>query len=256
MLEVRGVRAGYGAINVLWDVDLRFEANKLTTIIGPNGAGKTTLLRAIMGQIPVTQGQIALDGRRLDGADTWRMPDLGIALIPEGRMIFRDMSVAENLLLGAYPVRAQADVARRIDRAYATFPRLAERRTQLAGSLRRRGADARHGARLMADRAVADRRALAGSCPDRRRRYSRCCPPQAEGRTIVLVEQNTQRAVDRRQVTSCRAAASCSHKPRPTWTSTRSTTSILRASCYRPMNRRWAPGLPFRRRRASHRPVP
>ena len=73
MLEVRTIRAGYGAINVLWDVDLRFDANKLTTIIGPNGAGKTTLLRAIMGQIPITQGEIALDGRRLDGIETWRM---------------------------------------------------------------------------------------------------------------------------------------------------------------------------------------
>src|SRR5450432_3224973 len=105
MLEVRAVRAGYGPINVLWDVDLLFEAGKLTTIIGPNGAGKTTLLRAIMGQLPVTQGEILLDGRKLDGTDTWRMPDQGIALVPEGRMIFRDMSVAENLLLGAYPVR-------------------------------------------------------------------------------------------------------------------------------------------------------
>src|SRR4030095_11793508 len=124
MLEVRAVRAGYGSLNVLWDVDLRFAANQLTTTIRPNGAGKTTLLRAIMGQIAVTQGEIALDGRRLDGSDTWRMSDLGIALIPEGRMIFRDMSVAENLLLGAYPVRAQSDISQRIDHAYATFPRL------------------------------------------------------------------------------------------------------------------------------------
>ena len=76
MLEVRAVRAGYGSINVLWDVDLRFEANQLTTIIGPNGAGKTTLLRAIMCQISITQGEVALDGRRLDGNDTWRMADL------------------------------------------------------------------------------------------------------------------------------------------------------------------------------------
>ena len=75
MLEVRGVRAGYGPINVLWDVDLRFQAGKVTTIIGPNGAGKTTLLRAIMGQIAVTHGEIALDGARIDGADTWRMTE-------------------------------------------------------------------------------------------------------------------------------------------------------------------------------------
>ena len=198
MLEVRGVRAGYGAINVLWDVDLRFEANKLTTIIGPNGAGKTTLLRAIMGQIPVTQGQIALDGRRLDGADTWRMPDLGIALIPEGRMIFRDMSVAENLLLGAYPVRAQADIARRIDHAYATFPRLAERRTQLAGSLSGGEAQMLAMARgLMADPKLLliDEPSLGLAPIVVQEIFALLARLKAEGRTIVLVEQNTQRAV-------------------------------------------------------------
>ena len=199
MLDVRAVRAGYGAINVLWDVDLRFEANKLTTIIGPNGAGKTTLLRAIMGQIPITQGEIALDGRCLDGIDTWRMPDLGVALIPEGRMIFRDMSVAENLLLGAYVVRAQADIARRIDHAYATFPRLAERRTQLAGSLS--GGEAQMLA--MARGLRADPRLLLIDEPSLglapmvvQEIFALLARLKAEGRTIVLVEQNTQRAVE------------------------------------------------------------
>ena len=77
MLEVRGLRAGYGAINVLWDVDLVFAAGRLTTIIGPNGAGKTTLLRAIMGQIPVTAGTVMLDGSSLVGVGTWQMPSFG-----------------------------------------------------------------------------------------------------------------------------------------------------------------------------------
>ena len=198
MLEVRSVRAGYGPINVLWDVDLRFEANKLTTIIGPNGAGKTTLLRAIMGQIPVTQGEIALDGRRLDGIDTWRMSELRIALIPEGRMIFRDMSVAENLLLGAYPVRAQADIARRIDHAYATFPRLAERRAQLAGSLSGGEAQMLAMARgLMADPALLliDEPSLGLAPIVVQEIFALLARLKSEGRTIVLVEQNTQRAV-------------------------------------------------------------
>ena len=198
MLEVRSVRAGYGPINVLWDVDLRFEANKLTTIIGPNGAGKTTLLRAIMGQIPVTQGEVALDGRSLDGADTWRMSHLGIALIPEGRMIFRDMSVAENLLLGAYPVRAQADIARRIDHAYATFPRLAERRAQLAGSLSGGEAQMLAMARgLMADPALLliDEPSLGLAPIVVQEIFALLAHLKSEGRTIVLVEQNTQRAV-------------------------------------------------------------
>jgi branched-chain amino acid transport system ATP-binding protein len=198
MLEVRAVRAGYGSINVLWDVDLRFEANKLTTIIGPNGAGKTTLLRAIMGQISVTQGEIALDGRRLDGIDTWRMADLGVALIPEGRMIFRDMSVAENLLLGAYPVRAQSDLSRRIDQAYTTFPRLAERRTQLAGSLSGGEAQMLAMARgLMADPKVLliDEPSLGLAPIVVQEIFALLARLKSEGRTIVLVEQNTQRAV-------------------------------------------------------------
>ncbi len=198
MLEVRAVRAGYGPINVLWDVDLRFESGKLTTIIGPNGAGKTTLLRAIMGQVPVTQGEITLDGRRLDGTDTWRLADLGIALIPEGRMVFHDMSVAENLLLGAYPVRAEARVAQRVDAAYSMFPRLFERRTQLAGSLSGGEAQMLAMARgLMSEPKLLliDEPSLGLAPIVVQEIFLLLSRFKAEGRTIVLVEQNTQRAV-------------------------------------------------------------
>ncbi len=198
MLEVRAVRAGYGPINVLWDVDLRFESGKLTTIIGPNGAGKTTLLRAIMGQVPVTQGEITLDGRRLDGTDTWRLADLGIALIPEGRMVFRDMTVAENLLLGAYPVRAEAGVAQRVDAAYAMFPRLFERRTQLAGSLSGGEAQMLAMARgLMSEPKflLIDEPSLGLAPIVVQEIFALLSRLKAERRTIVLVEQNTQRAV-------------------------------------------------------------
>jgi branched-chain amino acid transport system ATP-binding protein len=198
MLEVRAIRAGYGAINVLWDVDLRFEIGKLTTIIGQNGAGKTTLLRAIMGQIPVTQGEIVLNGERLDGTDTWRMPELGISLIPEGRMIFRDMSVAENLLLGAYPARAQSDIAGRVDRAYAMFPRLAERRSQVAGSLSGGESQMLAMARgLMSDPKLLliDEPSLGLAPIVVQEIFELLARLKSDGRTIVLVEQNTQRAV-------------------------------------------------------------
>jgi branched-chain amino acid transport system ATP-binding protein len=199
MLEVRGVRAGYGAINVLWDVDLAFAAGKTTTIIGPNGAGKTTLLRAIMGQIPVTAGAITLDGRPLAGVDTSRMPSLGVALIPEGRMIFQDMSVEENLLLGAYPVRAQANVAARVAEAYAMFPRLRERRTQPAGALSGGEAQMLALARgLMADPRLLliDEPSLGLAPVIVDEIFALLRRLKAAGRTIVLVEQNTQRAVD------------------------------------------------------------
>ena len=198
MLEVRALRAGYGPINVLWDVDFRFETGRLTTIIGPNGAGKTTLLRAIMGQIPVAQGEVALDGRRLDGLATWRMPELGIALIPEGRMIFRDMSVAENMLLGIYAVRGQADTRRRVDHAYTMFPRLFERRAQLAGSLSGGEAQMLAMARgLMTDPKLLliDEPSLGLAPIIVQEIFELLSRLKAEGRTIVLVEQNTQRAV-------------------------------------------------------------
>jgi branched-chain amino acid transport system ATP-binding protein len=199
MLDVRGLRAGYGAINVLWDVDLDVATGRLTTIIGPNGAGKTTLLRAIMGQVPATRGQITFDGRPLKGMPTWRMPDAGIAMIPEGRMIFRDMSVEENLLLGAWPVRRHAELGRRVADAYAMFPRLAERRRQLAGSLS--GGEAQMLA--MARGLMTEPRLLLIDEPSLglapvvvRDIFALLTRLKAEGRTIVLVEQNTQRAVE------------------------------------------------------------
>jgi len=199
MLEVRGLRAGYGAINVLWDVDIAFEAGKLTALIGPNGAGKTTLLRTIMGEVPVTRGEIAFDGRPLKGIATWQMPNAGIAMIPEGRMIFRDMSVEENLLLGAYPIRRHAEIGQRIADAYAMFPRLAERRMQLAGSLS--GGEAQMLA--MARGLIAQPRLLLIDEPSLglapvvvQEIFALLARLKTAGRTIVLVEQNTKRAVE------------------------------------------------------------
>ena len=199
MLEVRGLRAGYGAINVLWDVDLQFETGKLTAIIGPNGAGKTTLLRAIMGLVPATAGAITLDDKALAGIATSQMADLGIALIPEGRMIFRDMSVEENLLLGAYAVRAKGDVAARLAQAYTMFPRLCERRRQLSGSLSGGEAQMLAMARgLMADPKLLliDEPSLGLAPVVVQEIFTMLRRLKDAGRTIVLVEQNTQRAVD------------------------------------------------------------
>lgn len=199
MLDVRGLRAGYGSINVLWDVDLRFEGGRLTTIIGPNGAGKTTLLRAIMGQVALAKGEITIDGVRRDGTDTWRMPELGVAMVPEGRMVFRDMSVQENLLLGAYPVRKDAGLDQKLALAYARFPRLAERRTQVAGSLS--GGEAQMlamGRGLMADPRILliDEPSLGLAPVVVQEIFALLGKLKAEGRTIVLVEQNTQRAIE------------------------------------------------------------
>ena len=198
MLDVSEVRAGYGAINVLWDASLQFAPGRLTAIIGPNGAGKTTLLRAIMGLLPVTAGSIRLDGARIDGTATWRMPDLGVAMIPEGRMIFRDMTVEENLVMGAFPKAQRPHVKSRLEAAYAMFPRLAERRRQLAGSLS--GGEAQMVA--MARGLMPDPRILIVDEPSLglapivvTELFAVLARLKAEGRTIVLVEQNTAQAL-------------------------------------------------------------
>jgi branched-chain amino acid transport system ATP-binding protein len=198
MLELSNVRAGYGAINVLWDVSLKAAQGELTTIIGPNGAGKTTLLRAVMGLIPVGQGSIALAGHPLTGKRTWDMAALSVAMIPEGRMVFRDMSVDENLIMGAYPKAHRAHLAARLEESYLMFPRLRERRKQLAGSLSGGEAQMLAMARgLMSDPSllIIDEPSL-GLAPLVVNELFEILLRLKDGkRAIILVEQNTSRAV-------------------------------------------------------------
>ena len=198
MLEVNNLRAGYGAINVLWDVSLSIRKGKLTTIIGPNGAGKTTLLRAIMGLLPVGAGSIALDGTPINGTPTWKMSDARVTMIPEGRMTFRDMSVEENLIMGAFPKEHRSHMPARLAEAYAMFPRLHERRKQLAGSLSGGEAQMLAMARgLMSDPSllIIDEPSL-GLAPLVVNELFEILARLNDGkRTIILVEQNTARAV-------------------------------------------------------------
>jgi branched-chain amino acid transport system ATP-binding protein len=198
MLEITNLRAGYGGINVLWDVSLNFARGQLTTIIGPNGAGKTTLLRAIMGLLPLSQGSVHLNGVRLDGTPTWKMADVSMAMIPEGRMVFRDMSVEENLILGAFAPQHRAQVKGNIARSYAMFPRLKERRSQLAGSLSGGEAQMLAMARgLMSDPSllIIDEPSLGLAPVVVNELFEILTQLKQGGRTIILVEQNTHRAV-------------------------------------------------------------
>lgn len=198
MLELDRVRAGYGAINVLWDVSLHARAGEVTAIIGPNGAGKTTLLRAAMGLLPVAAGEVRLDGARLNGTPTWRMADHGVALITEDRLTFRDMSVEENLIMGAFHPSHRGHVRQRLERSFVMFPRLRERRAQMAGSLS--GGEAQMLA--MARALMAEPRLLLVDEPSLglapvvvNEVFETLERLKAEGRTIVLVEQNTARAI-------------------------------------------------------------
>jgi branched-chain amino acid transport system ATP-binding protein len=198
MLEVVDLRAGYGAINVLWDVSLTIASGRTTAIVGPNGAGKTTLLRAIMGLIPASAGEIRLDGEAITGRATWDLVQAGLAMIPEGRLIFSDMTVEENLLMGAYPKPCRAAYVRNLERVYELFPRLKERHRQVAGSLS--GGEAQMlamGRGLMEEPKIVliDEPSL-GLAPVIVDEIFRIIAQlRSEQRTIVLVEQNTVRTL-------------------------------------------------------------
>ncbi len=133
LLEIEGLEAGYGSVQVLWGVSLRMAAAGIACIVGSNGAGKTTLLRTVSGLLPVRAGSIRFQGEALTGARPDQVLARGIAHVPEGRRLFASMSVEDNLLMGAYARRAAA--ARGLERAYALFPRLRERRRQDAATL-------------------------------------------------------------------------------------------------------------------------
>jgi len=138
MLALEAVSVAYGRLEVLFQVTLRISAGEIVALIGPNGAGKTTLLRAISGLAPVVGGQIVFDGRRIDTLPTYQIAGLGIAHVPEGRLVFGDQSVEDNLRLGAFQRYFRAgrrDVERDIARVGERFPILGQRRQQLAGLL-------------------------------------------------------------------------------------------------------------------------
>jgi branched-chain amino acid transport system ATP-binding protein len=135
MLELHQVTAGYGAFTALWDVSLRVAQGEAVAVVGPNGAGKTTLLRAISGLIAPRAGRIAFEGAELAGHPAYEIVAHGIAHVPEGRRLFPQLTVAENLKMGAFLQSARAHFRESLERVYALFPVLAERPTQRAGSL-------------------------------------------------------------------------------------------------------------------------
>lgn len=130
MLEVSRLSAGYGRVQVLWDVDLRVDSNEIVALVGPNGAGKSTLLRALSGMIPLTSGHVEFRGTDIGSLTMERIVDLGIAHVPEGRRLFAGLTVRENLRLGGWRLR-NTD----IDAVVQLFPRLGERLDQVVGSM-------------------------------------------------------------------------------------------------------------------------
>jgi branched-chain amino acid transport system ATP-binding protein len=136
LLEVRGLCAGYGPVQVLFGVDLDVHAGEVVAVLGSNGAGKSTLLRTLAGRIPPTSGEVRFDGAPIGGLAPERMVTRGLVHVAEGRRVFPGLTVTENLRLGAYTRRlSKGDLAAELDRVYDLFPRLAERAAQLAGRL-------------------------------------------------------------------------------------------------------------------------
>ena len=136
LLQVRGLTAGYGEVQVLWDIGFEVLEGDIACIVGSNGAGKTTLLRTVSGLVAARSGEVVFDGRDVTGASAEQVLGAGIAHVPEGRRLFKGLTVRDNLLLGAYLRKdAKAEVEKDLEWVYSLFPILAERRRQDATTM-------------------------------------------------------------------------------------------------------------------------
>jgi branched-chain amino acid transport system ATP-binding protein len=198
LLEIRSVASGYGEVQILWGVDLALGEGQLTSLVGANGAGKTTILRTVMGLLRPWEGSVWFDGRNVSQLAAHAKAELGLVLVPEGRQLFTDMTVEDNLEMGASPRRAKANMARNIDRIYAMFPRLGERRHQKAGTLS--GGEQQMlavGRGIMADPVVLmiDELSLGLAPVLVLSLFQSLKDLKADGLTMLLVEQNVQLAM-------------------------------------------------------------
>jgi ABC-type branched-subunit amino acid transport system ATPase component len=201
LLEVDQVAAGYvEGIDILAGINLRVEAGSVTGIIGPNGAGKSTLLKTIFGFLHPREGRIVHDGREIRRAAPHEIKRLGVSYVPQGANVFAQLTVQENLLLGAWVERGdRGRVGQMLERAYATFPRLREKRRHRATSLS--GGEAKM--LSLAKELVTDPKLLlvdepsAGLAPRISTEvYARLVEARARGVTILLVDQNITKAVE------------------------------------------------------------
>jgi branched-chain amino acid transport system ATP-binding protein len=197
MLSVKGLRAGYGKIEVLHDVDLAIEPGQIVTLIGANGAGKTTLLKTVSGLIRPTAGTVEFEGINVARRPAHKIVALGMSHVPEGRAILKRMTVLDNLRMGAY-VRNDAEIGRDIDKVFERFPVLGERRDQMAATLS--GGEQQM---LAIGRALIARPRLLlldepslGLAPKFVTRiFLTLRELKNEGKTILLVEQNARQAL-------------------------------------------------------------
>jgi branched-chain amino acid transport system ATP-binding protein len=199
ILEVKDLSVAYGKIQAVKGISFSVEAGQVVTLIGSNGAGKTTTLRTLSGLIPAKTGSIRFKGKRINGMPAHRIVQLGLAHSPEGRRIFPAMSVQENLMLGAYArTDGAAGIAEDLERAYAMFPILSERRAQSAGTFS--GGEQQMlamGRALMSrpEMLMLDEPSMGLSPIMMQRIMSTIGTLREQGTTILLVEQNAQAAL-------------------------------------------------------------
>lgn len=135
LLKISGLKVGYGGIQAVKGVDFEVREGELVTLIGSNGAGKTTTMKAITGGLPFTEGDIQYLGKSIKGQGAWDLVHQGLAMVPEGRGVFTRMTILENLAMGAYIRNDKAEIATDVEMVFETFPRLKERKDQLAGTM-------------------------------------------------------------------------------------------------------------------------
>jgi branched-chain amino acid transport system ATP-binding protein len=199
MLSLAAVSAGYGSFRALFDVSLEVAAGEAVGVIGPNGAGKTTMMRVISGLVPVAAGDMTFDGRSLAGLPAHRIVERGIAHVPENRRLFPRLTVEDNLRIGAFIPQARQRIAERMAWVYDLFPRLKERREQLAGTLS--GGEQQMcaiGRALMSGpKLLLMDEPSAGLAPlVVQQVFDLVHRIRAEGLTVLIVEQNVQQVLD------------------------------------------------------------
>jgi len=199
LLSIQGVFAGYEGQSVLNNISFDVPEGSLITLLGPNGHGKTTVLRCISGLIKPTKGQIEFDGKRIDGMEAERIVARGVVMIPQGDMLFPEMSVYDNLRMGAYLKQANAAFEQNVEEIYTLLPRLKERTSQMARTLsggeRRMLAIGRgllSGGRIL----MLDEPSLGLAPIVIDQIYDIIRDLKAQGRTILLVEENASRIID------------------------------------------------------------
>lgn len=199
LLRISGLHAGYDGQKVLNDISFDVPEGSLITLLGPNGHGKTTLLRCISGLLKPTKGRIEFKGHRIDGMDAGKIVSRGVVMIPQGDMLFPEMSVLDNLRMGAYLKEANAKFDENVEEIYTLLPRLKERTSQMARTLsggeRRMLAIGRGllsgGSILMLDEPSLGLAPIAIE-----QIYSIIHDLKSHGRTILLVEENASRVID------------------------------------------------------------